>query len=79
MKYRRLNPGTKSEGDFAILECPDGKEYMLYRSGHLPMDDDYFTEYDGKEITVEGNMEETTGYLMVTSITPVDGTPVNGE
>lgn len=71
ISQRLLNCGTKSEGNATILKCTDGKEYMLYRSGQLPTDDDYFTGYDGKTVTVEGNSEDATGHFLVTSITAV--------
>lgn len=70
IEYRSLNTGTKSEGSYAILKCPDGKEYILYRSGCLPADDDSFMDYAGKTVTAEGNIEDITGHFMVMSIVP---------
>lgn len=68
MEYCMQNAGSKSEGKMALLKCDDGKEYFLYRSGEHPVNDVFFTPFDGKRIEVEGKAEERTGYFCVTSI-----------
>lgn len=62
------NVGAKSQGNFAILKCNNNKEYVLYRYGRLPLEDDFFLPYHGKRIKVEGKAEERNGYFCVHSI-----------
>lgn len=68
LEYSLQNVGSKSQGNFAILKCDSGKEYILYRSGRLPLEDDFFLPYHGKRIKVEGKAEERNGYFCVHSI-----------
>lgn len=75
IECRLLNRGTKSEGCCAILICDDGKEYTLYRNGLMPVNDSFFTPLDKQRVTADGNIEENSGYFMVTSIVPENDCP----
>ncbi len=65
---RRMAVGSKSEGDYARFVMSAGEEYTLYREGIYPANDDYFKQFDGKEVVIVGNIEERTHYICVQSI-----------
>ena len=65
---REENPGTKSEGYCAYLECIEGQSIQLCRNGQYPVNDPYFEPYDGVEVTISGS--ESHGWLIVETITP---------
>lgn len=65
---RRMAVGSKSEGDYACFVLPAGEEYRLYREGIYPADDDYFKEFNDKEVVVVGTVEERTHYICVQSV-----------
>lgn len=68
IEYSMQNIGTKSEGHSALLKCNDGKEYTLYRTNCMPVDDTFFAPYHGKKVYVTGSVEEQTEHFCVTSI-----------
>lgn len=60
--------GSKSEGLYAHLLLETGEDYILYRPQILAMDDTYFHEFDGKNVTIKGEIEQRLGYLCVEEI-----------
>ena len=72
LKREFLNKNSKSEGRMALLYTVDGGQYKLYRADHLPVEDDFFADFDEQEVEVEGQIEERTGYLCVSDIRVVN-------
>ena len=72
LKWEFLNKNSKSEGRMALLSTVNGEQYKLYRADHLPVEDDFFAEFDGLQVEVEGQIEERTGYLCVSDIRVVN-------
>ena len=68
LKWEFLNKDSKSEGRMALLTTANGEQYKLYRVDHLPVEDDFFAEYDQQQVEVEGQIETRTGYLCVSEI-----------
>lgn len=67
---RSQYPGTKSEGNIALLISDDLKIYKLERDGHFPIDDDYFYAFDRQDIEVIGNVIDDN-YVTVNEIRPI--------
>lgn len=66
-----LNQGSKSEGRYAVMNDTEGKAWILYRSGVYPAGDEFFTPFDGHQVSVEGE-KEIDQYIRVDSITIKD-------
>lgn len=59
--------GTKSEGLVSFLLIDENKEYRLYRTDVYPINDSYFSPFDGKMVSVDGEIENDS-FFCVTSI-----------
>ena len=57
LTIRLQNQGTKSEGLYALLMDSEGKSWILYRENHYPAGDEFFTPFDGHQVSVEGEQE----------------------
>jgi len=68
LRIELRNVGSRSEGDVAILECSDGKEYQLYRSNCMPANDPFFRMYEGKRLEVIGLPDEVNEYFCVDAV-----------
>jgi len=66
-----FNEGTKSEGLYAILTEKDDRIWSLYRSGVYPANDEYFAPFNGHQVTVEGEQENSKS-IRVENITITD-------
>lgn len=64
LQLKWQNPGSKSEGVYAILLSEEGREWRLYRANQLPLNDPYFEPYEGATLRLEG-VEEENGYFRV--------------
>lgn len=71
IQCRTFNAGSKSEGMRAVLTDSDGNEYMLYRAGVYPVNDKYFLDMDGMDVSVTGEKEDS-GDFCVSSAVPAD-------
>lgn len=65
---RLTDIGSKSEGYRSTLTDKDGNRYKLYREDIPPYSDNYFTEFEGKEVEIRGDYEPETGNMMVKSL-----------
>ena len=79
--WRMVAEGYKSEGHRAVLHSDDGKEYILYRAGMLPVGDAFFAPYDKQQLTAKGTVEMTGDqcYLCVESLVLSDGKELSAQ
>lgn len=60
--------GSKSEGLYAHLVQEAGEDYILYRPQVLAVDDMYFHNFEGKQVKVQGEIDDRLGYMCVEEI-----------
>jgi len=66
LKYDMQGSGSKSEGYVAYLELPDESKYKLYRKGVYEINDEYFKEFNNKEVVVDGEIQKN--FILVKNI-----------
>ncbi len=67
IELRICNEGTKSHGQYAMLNCDDGLCYTLYREGLCEVNDPYFVDFANQQCAVEGQCENDV-WICVESI-----------
>lgn len=75
LQLKWQNPGSKSEGCYAILLGESEREWRLYRANQLPLNDPYFEPYEGATLCLEG-VEEENGYFRVEGLEVVASEPL---
>jgi len=60
------NVGSKSEGMQAYLQTENGT-YILYRKGFLSINDSFFKPFNGKNVSVSGELQKDK-YIMVKDV-----------
>jgi len=63
----KCNLGSKSEGNIAFLIVDENTKYRLYRTNTSDINDHYFQDFDDKQVTVVGEIEDDD-YLCVAEI-----------
>lgn len=56
IEYKVFAEGTKSESSRPFLCFENGTQILLYKKGDNPFENNGFTEFDGKKVTVEGEL-----------------------
>lgn len=74
VEVRRMNVGSKSEGDYAWLVADDRRELRLYRADVFPAGDAFLRSLAGTRVFADGETE-TGGYFRVEAVRLADGTP----
>ena len=68
IEIRRLNAGSKSDGDYAYLLCAEsGDKFRLYREGVYPANDSTLVQLAGHTVAVEGTVQSGE-WIMVDKI-----------
>jgi len=78
LSIRLQNKGSKSEGLYAILTDAEEKKWTLYRPEYYPANDEFFTPFDGHQVSVEGE-PELDNYICVNNITIIEETKEEPE
>lgn len=77
IEIRLQNIGSKSEGNYVYLLSEDF-EYELFRKGASNCNDDYFTEFNNKNVIVEGEAVREK-WIAIHSITLIIENTDNNE
>lgn len=71
---RRMNVGSRSEGDYVWIAADDARELMLYRADVYPAGDSFLRSLVGMRIFADGE-EDANGYFRVEAVRLADGSP----